>query len=239
MADSAQAPYGERSPDFVIERTHRVASFLRKQGAHMLVIACNTATAAAVQALRSSMHDWPIVGIEPGVKPALGLTRNGQIGVMATAGTLRSAKFNALLDSMCAQAAGNIPIRFHLQACTGLAQAIEQHPLDSPVIDTCIAAHAQPLRQAGCDVVVLGCTHYPLVAEHIGRHFDPDVVFVDTSAAVARRTVQVASSLQLQLTSADSEAGRVTLWSTGDTRALQALTRRWLGLDQAVEQAQI
>ena len=222
LADSGHAPYGERDADFVIERTRRAARFLRERGAQLLVIACNTATAAAVNPLRAELGGWPIVGIEPGIKPALGMTRSGQVGVMATRGTLHSERFAALQTALLAEAPG---VRFHLQACVGLAQAIEQHPLHSPAVAEVIARHTAPLREAGCDVVVLGCTHYPLVAPQIQAQLGPQVQLVDTSQAVARRTAALAAELPI------TETGQPdALYTTGDPAPLQALAERWAGV---------
>lgn len=120
VADSAYAPYGERSEAEIIARTEQISDFLRANGAEVLVIACNTATAAAVHHVRQAYPNWPVVGVEPGLKPAVQLTRNGHIGVMATTGTLRSEKFQRLM----AQHGNDVSV--HLQACPGLAHAIEQ-----------------------------------------------------------------------------------------------------------------
>lgn len=230
FADSGHAPYGERDAAFIAERTARAARFLRAQGAQLLVIACNTATAAAVAGLRQAMPDWPIVGLEPGIKPALALTRCGDVGVMATQGTLHSARFMLLRDRLAATAPG---VRFHLQACVGLAQAIEQHALDGPEIGECIQHHAAPLRAAGCDVVVLGCTHYPLVADRIQAALGDGVQLLDTADAVARRTVALAAALPAQ----PHESAGCTLWTTGDVSRLQQAAERWIGLQAPAHQA--
>lgn len=229
FADSGHAPYGERDAGFVANRSARAARFLQAQGAQMLVIACNTATAAAVASLRQAMPHWPIVGLEPGIKPALGLTRCGHVGVMATQGTLQSPRFVTLRNRMAAAAPG---VRFHLQACVGLAQAIEQHALDGPQVGECIDQHAAPLREAGCDVVVLGCTHYPLVAGRIQAALGHGVRLVDTADAVARRTAALAAALPAQ----SVDAGCM-LWTTGDARRLQEAAERWVGIRAPVQRA--
>lgn len=231
LADSGHAPYGERDADFVVERTRRAARFLRERGAQLLVIACNTATAAAVNPLRAELASWPIVGIEPGIKPALALTRNGHIGVMATRGTLHSERFVALQAMLAAEAPD---VRFHLQACVGLAQAIEQHPLHSPAVAEVIARHTAPLREAGCDVVVLGCTHYPLVAPQIQAKLAPGVQLVDTSQAVARRTAALAAELPA-IAAVQPDA----LYTTGDPGPLQALAERWAGVRALAQRVKI
>jgi len=218
VADSGHAPYGERSDAAIVARARHIAGHLRAAGAELLVIACNTATAAAVQALRDADPALPVVGIEPGLKPAIVRTRNGRIGVMATTATLASAGFGRLLQRHAAGSA------LTLQSCTGLADAIEAGPLDSPLIARRIAQHTQPLRAADCDVVVLGCTHYALVAPAIQAALGPQVVLIDTAAAVARHTATRAAALPRR-----SSAG-LAMWSSGDAQALADFAARWLGM---------
>lgn len=221
VADSGFAPYGEREAAFVRQRSQAIAQFLRRQGAELLVVACNTATAAAVQDLRERFAGWPIVGVEPGVKPAAAATRNGRIGVLATEGTLRSGRFQLLAQAHAAH------VQLYLQPCPGLAAAIEQGDLDAPELLTTVARCCQPLRAAAVDTVVLGCTHYPFVAHHIQAALGPSVRLIDTAEAVARRT----SQLLPHPTPARRQPAHdepVRLWTTGDAALLGALTRRWL-----------
>lgn len=227
VADSGHAPYGERDPAFVLDRSRRIARFLQRHGARLIVIACNTATAAAAHALRQTLSHVPIVGIEPGIKPAAALTTNGRIGVMATHGTLASGKFRALLQQVAASAPPQRPLHFELQACAGLAQAIERHAPESEEVAACIATHAAPLRAAGCDVVVLGCTHYPLVAGQIQQALDPGVRLLDTSQAVARRTASLIDAMPGR--SSDPGGPALRLWSTGETAVLERLAARSFG----------
>jgi glutamate racemase len=210
--DAQHAPYGERDDAFIVERLRRFATLLREAGAQLLVIACNTATAAAIDALRQAHADWPIVGIEPAVKPAAALTRTGHVGVMATGSTLRSARLRRLLE----QHAGGVTL--HLQPCPGLADAIERG--EAGALHETVQLHCAPLRAAGCDVVVLGCTHYPLAAASIAQALGPDVVLLDPAEAVARR---VASLLPPQPALAFATPTLpIGLWTSGD---LQRLTR--------------
>lgn len=224
VADSGHAPYGERDVEFVIERSQRIARFLLQRGAQLLLVACNTATAAAAQALREAHPDTLIVGIEPGLKPAVGLTRNRRVGVMATSLTLASAKFQRLL---LAQAYG---IELHLQACPGLADAIESGDLQSPGLRALVQAYCEPLRRAQVDVVALGCTHYPfvreLILEAMGRH----VVLVDTAEAVVRHSITLMRGVP-EVTLGDGDERPLQLWSSGDPQRLAAFARRWLGLN--------
>jgi glutamate racemase len=216
VADSAHAPYGERSDEFITERSHRVASHLLAQGASLLVIACNTATAIAAASLRARWPKVPIVAVEPGIKPAVALTRNGHIGVMATPATLRSDKFRRLLT---AHGAG---ISVHLQPCPGLAGLIEQGNSQDPSLLALVDQFSRALKQAGVDTVVLGCTHYPFVAAQIQAAFGDSVMLVDTADAVAR---QAARLLGPQRSTATR---RVVLQTTGNATHLRRLARYWL-----------
>lgn len=221
LADSAHAPYGERTPAYVLDRSRRILAHLRGQGATGLVIACNTATAIAVAVLREEAPDFPIVGVEPGLKPAAAGTRNGRIGVMATPGTLASEKFARLVAS---QAAGRVVVP---RPCPGLARLIEQGDLQAQALQAAIAEHTGALREAGVDTVVLGCTHYAFVHDAIQAAMGPDVRIVDTAEAVARHAVS-----RLQVGDADAVP---RLQTTGDPDRLRAVARAWLPFDVTVE----
>lgn len=228
-ADSAHAPYGERTAQDVSARTHRITAQLREQHRiDALVVACNTATAHAIDDLRKAYPDLPIVGVEPALKPAAALSRSGGIGVLATRGTLDSARFAQLRDRLVAASAPR-PLRFSCQPCDGLAAAIERH--DLPTIEALGTRYVRELLQAPhgdqpIDTLVLGCTHYPFAAELLGRLSGPDVTLVDTGAPVARRTREV---LGLPLTP-DAPAVPPLLLSSGDPSALAQAAQRWLGL---------
>jgi glutamate racemase len=229
VADSAHAPYGERSDDYIHQRTHRIASHLLAEGADLLVIACNTATAVAVASLRERWPQVPIVAVEPGIKPAVALTRNGRIGVMATPATLRSEKFRHLLT---AHGAG---IEVHLQPCPGLAGQIEHGNAEAPALLALIDQFSQPLKQAGVDTVVLGCTHYPFVRDQIQRAFGDAVVLVDTAEAVARQTARLLPAASAR--AHNDRTPRISLVTTGDAARLEHLARHWLRFECTVAHA--
>lgn len=223
VADSGYAPYGERDERYVIERSRVLTAHLLREGAQLIVVACNTATAAAVRALREEHPGLQFVGVEPGIKPAIALTRNGSIGVMATRGTLASDKFRQLVNSH-AQGA-----QLHLQACAGLAHAIESGDADSAEVLALVDRYTAPLREAGVDTVVLGCTHYPFVAQHIQKALGAGVRLVDTADAVARRVQQLATSLRAA--DKESAAPPARLWTTGDLSTLELVAGRWLDFE--------
>lgn len=223
VADSGHAPYGERDDAFVIDRAVRVTEHLLDRGAKLIVVACNTATAVAIEALRTRWPATRFVGVEPGLKPALAASRNGRIGVMATRATLASARFRRLVEQ---HARG---VELHLQACVGLARALESGDPDGGEVRSLVNHHVAPLRAAGVDVVVLGCTHYPFAASWIQQALGPEVVLIDTADAVARRAVELMGTLD-----ASVEPDAIAeLWTTGELAALQRASASWL--DFAVE----
>lgn len=229
VADSAHAPYGERPDEEIAERVRAIARFLLDRGAQMLVLACNTATAAAVAVLRAEHPGVPIVGVEPGLKPAVAASRNGRVGVMATTGTLRSRRFRELVERH-GGSAQVVP-----QACPGLADAIETGALDDPALAALVERHAAPLRDAGVDAVALGCTHYPFVARLIAQALGPDVQLIDTAEPVARRGSDLLRQAGVDVDAAPAaevaDVDRLELWTSGDPARLAAFASRWLGWD--------
>ena len=223
LADSRFAPYGEREQEFVVERARIVAQrFLDEHAIKALVVACNTATAAAIHLLRGELPGLPIIGVEPALKPALTLTRTGRIGVLATRATLASAKFGALHDDVRSQA------EFALQACDGLADAIESHDvarIDALCSDYILALGRTGSTPGAIDTLVLGCTHYPFAHQQLQALVGPTVRLVETGEPVARQTRRLlAAAGMLKATG----TGSVTLQSTGDLAALERTASRWL-----------
>lgn len=222
LADSANAPYGDRSEAFIVERSQRIAQHLVAQGAKLLVVACNTATAAAVASLRERWPALPIVGVEPGLKPAAAATRNGRVGVLATTGTLRSEKFRQLL------ARQSDAVQITAQPCPGLVDLIERGALDTAELRAMVERCCAPLREAGVDTVVLGCTHYPFVQHLIAAAMGPQVQIIDTADAVARRAAQLWQASGAAHVTDDTAGDAVRLETTGDVAALQRVAASWL-----------
>jgi glutamate racemase len=223
VADAGHAPYGERSAEHVIERSRRVASHLIDGGAQFLVIACNTATAVASQLLREAWPQTPIVGVEPGIKPAMLATRNGRIGVMVTRATLGSEKFKRLAAAL------------HLRACDGLAAAIEQGQFDNPEMLALVETHCAPLRERGADTVVLGCTHYSFVRQLIQAAMGEAVQIVDTAEAVARHAARItARTTRPDVSNTPGQSGLLKLQTTGDAARFQRFSQAWLATRTAV-----
>lgn len=241
LADSGNAPYGDAKGEaFVQQRTLAIAHWLRAQhGIKALVVACNTATAAAVERLRATLPDLPAIGVEPALKPAAACSQTHHVGVLATRGTVGSARFQRLL------AAHSAHTRFAVQPCDGLARAIEQsteEPLpaaeSAAKIRALCAQYTGALGQFGLktgeiDTLVLGCTHYVFAKDALRTLVGPDVQILDTGAAVARQTRRILTQAG---TLADEQAaaeGRIRLYTTGRLDALQAAAGRWLDLPAA------
>ena len=233
IADSGHAPYGERDAAHVRARSRVITAHLVQQNIQALVIACNTATAAAINELRADYPLLPIIGVEPALKPAALLSRTRRVGVMATRSTLSSARFKALLEALAGQA------EFVLQPCDGLADAIEQAvhaPQGSADAMKIVAACARHTRAMGTfglkdgeiDTLVLGCTHYPFASEVLRDMLGAKVQLVDTGTPVARQT-----RLRLGV-SASIGTGQLTLFTTGQASTLRAAVQRWLQLDSTV-----
>jgi glutamate racemase len=217
FADTRFLPYGDRPEHFLRARGVRIAEALAASGAKALVIACNTATAAAAEAIRASIA-LPVVALEPGVKPAVALSQRGVIAVLATTRTLASERFQRLVGQ-------HAP---HLQvipvACPGLAEAIEMQGPASPEVDRLIERFVGPLAAAGVDVLVLGCTHYPWVAEAIARRL-PGCQLLDTGAPVARQLERLLAAGHLL----GGGGGRLTVATSGAPASVHATVSRLWG----------
>ncbi|MEJ6022781.1 glutamate racemase [Ramlibacter sp. PS4R-6] len=182
FADTEHAPYGERDEAFVAQRSLAITrKFIEEDGANLVVVACNTATAAAIHLLREAYPQIPFVGVEPPLRPAVAVTRTRQVGVMATRGTLASAKFRALHESLAASG-----VRFILQPCDGLALAIETNDA-ARVRELCERYVGAVQAQGDVDTLVLGCTHYALVDDVLQAAAGDGVRLVEPGVPVARR----------------------------------------------------
>ena len=220
VADSKFAPYGNKTPEFIQERALWIADFLIGKGAKALVVACNTATAAAVDLLRQKYH-LPIIGMEPAVKPAAAASKTGVIGVLATSGTLKSAQFAALLEHYGQQ------VEVVTQACHGLVECVERGELDSTATQDLLASYVQPLIAAGADTIVLGCTHYPFVRPLIENLVGDDVVLIDTGAAVAKELKRRLEDARLL--NAETQIGQVGFWSNSTHADAEDIVMRLWG----------
>jgi len=211
VADTAYIPYGCKPPEQVLARCLAVAGFFEKQQVKALVVACNTATAVAIETLRQRTA-VPVIGMEPAIKPAALGSRNGVVGVLATTATLGSGKFNGLKSQFDQHA------RILVQPCPGLVEQVEQGRLSDEETRAMLACYLQPLLDSGIDTLVLGCTHYPFLLPLIRQIVGDAIDVIDTGAPIARQ-------LQRQLEARDLLAppgvGAVEFWTTGAAAQVQ------------------
>ena len=219
IADSKHAPYGNKTADEITARCFEIADFLITKDVKALVVACNTATAAAIDAMRKR-YTLPIIGMEPAVKPAAEASKNGIIGVLATVGTLKSAQFAALLESYGRN------VKVVTQACIGLVECIERGELDTPETKALIRQYCLPLLAEGADTIVLGCTHYPFVKDAIREIVGKETSLIDTGAAVANQLKRQLEEKGLLSTSV--QKAEVHFWTNSESEtAKEVIEALW------------
>ena len=214
VADSRYAPYGSKTPEEIQSRCFEIADFLTAKGVKAIVVACNTATAAAIDAMRAK-YDLPIFGMEPAVKPAAEASKNGIIGVLATVGTLQSAQFAGLLESYGRN------VKVVTQGCVGLVECIERGELNAENTVNLLKQYCQPLLEEGADTIVLGCTHYPFVKPLIQQIVGDNVTLIDTGAAVAKHLQKRLAALDLL--AVPDQAGAVKFWTNNQAADAKAV----------------
>lgn len=229
VADSANAPYGNKLESFIYQRCLNISGFLVEKEVSLIVIACNTATAVAVERLRDVIN-IPIVAIEPALKPASFKTQSGKIGVLATASTLNSQPYNKLVTNFA-----NKIVCFE-QAAHGLVEQVEAGWLDGEETESLLNRYLQPMLQEGVDSIVLGCTHYPFLLPAISKITGSDIEIIDTGVAVAEQVKRV-----LKQNMGDKpllkSAKRVSdqYFSSGDIKHTQKMIKQLLGMSVEVE----
>ncbi|MFW5722368.1 MAG: glutamate racemase [Desulfohalobiaceae bacterium] len=206
VADSLHAPYGEKSEAAILKRCRAVCSYFVGQRAKAVVVACNTATAAAAAALRDCIA-VPVIGVEPGLKPAAAVSTGKSVGILATAATLKSAKYAALVRD------NGSSVTIHAQACPGLVELIEQGGYRGSRVRDMVRSYLDPLLDKNVDTIVLGCTHYPLIAPVIRELTQGAATVVETGEAVARHLENTLRSRNLLAESGQSGSTRIC--STG------------------------
>lgn len=215
VADQAHIPYGPRPASEILSFTAEITRFLVQRGSKLIVVACNTATAAALDDLRLMFPDVPFVGMEPAVKPAALATRSGKVGVLATPSTLNSNRYAGLM----ARYAGGIQV--YEDPCRGLVQLIEAGALNAPETRDLLRGVVEPMLSEGVDTLVLGCTHYPFIRPLLEEISGEDVAIIDPAPAVARHTQFVLQ--QHLLTAPGEQQGVLRCFTSGDPRQLEQL----------------
>lgn len=208
IADQANLPYGGRPASELIAFSERITSYLLQRGCKLIVVACNTASGAALYPLRQRWPQVPFVGMEPAIKPAAAATQTGVVGVLATRGTLTGQ----LYENVKARHASSVTV---LEvAAHGLVAAVEANTLNQPAIRTQLAAELAPLLAAGVDQLVLGCTHFPFAASLITDLVGPSVTLIDPAPAIARQVERLLTRHDLHTPAPPT--GNLTFHTTGD-----------------------
>lgn len=214
VADSGHCPYGGRPADAIVARAVAITDFLITRGAGLIVVACNTATIAAVEHLRAN-YSLSFVGMEPALKPAVAATKSGIVGVLATGAALAGDKWLRLVDRHKGQ------VRVITQPCPGWVEQVERGALDEAETRALVLRDTRPLVEAGADVLVLGCTHYPFLRPLIAEAVGEQVLLLDTGEAVARRAASLAGA-------SSGERGRIEWFTSGAPEAMQDVgSRLW------------
>ncbi len=188
IADTANAPYGEKTKEQITDFSIAITEyFINTHNIDALVVACNTATSAAIAELRKKYPNLIIVGTEPGLKPAISHSKTKKVGILATPATLNGEKYKCLVDELCNQ----YSVEVFEQACDGLVQQIEKGEIDTPQTISMLEHWLAPMRDANVDTIVLGCTHYPLVSKAIERVMRHPVALVQTADAISKRLLSL------------------------------------------------
>jgi glutamate racemase len=225
VADTAYAPYGERSAAEITARTQALAASLVAHGAKALVVACNTATVVAVEHLRQRFT-LPIVAIEPAIKPAVALSRSGVVGVLATAATVASTS----VQRLCREWAGQATV--HLVACPGWVEQVERGELHTEHTRALVATQVQPLLGKGADTLVMGCTHFPFLRAAIETVAGSNVHLVDPAPAVAQQLLRRLAAAGIQRTV--GPVGATAFFTTGQCEAVRPVLRGLWGAEVGV-----
>lgn len=223
LADAAFCPYGPRPIDGIRDRALACSTWLYHQGAQVVVVACNTATSAAIADVRAALP-IPVVGMEPGIKPAIAATRNRRIGVLATDGTLSGPRFATLVQRF----ADGVEVQ--TVPAPGLVTQVEAGDLDGPETRRLLGQYFAPLQDRAIDTLVLGCTHFPFLAPLIRELAGPDVALIDTGPAVARQVTHIVHSGNVA-----PGCSRLRFVTTGDPAQAAPVFERLCGAAQAVE----
>jgi glutamate racemase len=224
FGDTAHCPYGMRSDAEITELTCRACQFLLEQGAKLIVIACNTASQAALNSLRASFS-LPFIGVVPAVKPAARATKKGRVGVAATNQAAKAIYLRQLIDEF----AGGIEV--FAVGCPELVTLVERGELDGPAVEEAVRHALHPLLKESVDVIVLGCTHFPALRPVIERVAHNAVQVIDSGMAIARRTHSVldAEALMRRVQPGFMAGGELQVWCSGDPGAFSNVASKLLG----------
>jgi glutamate racemase len=235
FADTAHCPYGVRSDNEIIELSVDICRFLIEQGVKLIVVACNTASQAALNSLRATFTSTRFVGVVPAVKPAARATKKGRIGIVATNQAAKALYLQQLIDEF----AGGI--QAYAVGCPELVTLVEQGELEGPIVEDTVKRALQPIIREDVDVIVLGCTHFPALRPVIGRVTAHKIHIIDSGAAVARRTHYVLGTEGLIQPNNTSYAqiGNLTVWCSGDAHVFGNVAKKLTGYSISAQQVRL
>lgn len=210
VSDSGYCPYGPKSKEYIIDRCSKISQFIINEGADIIVVACNTATAAAIKTLRTEFS-IPFVGMEPAVKPAALHSKSGVIGVLATKGTFKGELYIGTLQKFASD------IKVLEQIGEGLVEIVEQGKTDTPQAEKLLRTYVEPMLQAGADHIVLGCTHYPFLTDIVSKIAGETVAVVNPAPAIAKRTLDLLQEIGHET---DDTNGNNVFYTTGQNLIL-------------------
>lgn len=225
IADSRNAPYGNKSDSYIRQRSAEISNFLVDNQVSAIVVACNTATAAAVQNIRDSLS-IPVVAVEPGLKPASLQTKTGKIGVLATASTLKSTQYKNLASRFSKD------VTFYEQAAYGLVEQIEAGKLEDASTYNLVREYLQPMLEQGVDSIVLGCTHYPFLLKVFRDIAGSEINIIDTGGAISDQLIRVMSTT---ISHQQEPAQADIYYSSGDIHHAQDMINRLMGVQVTVK----
>lgn len=227
LADKKYVPYGEKETSFIIERCIKIADYFLAQSVKVMVIACNTASAAASTVLRERYPQLPIIAVEPAIKPAVQVTQSKKIGVLATTSTIKSIKFASLIERFA------VGVEVYAQPCPGLVDCIEQGDLMGDTIKQLLQSYVQILLDKGCDTIVLGCTHYPFLRPLMSQFLPKNVQVIDTGEPVARYLSDILNKLGAN---SDKRQASIDLVTTGSLSNFnEVVSHLWLDTATSIQ----
>ncbi len=227
VADQSHVPYGPRNVDEIRSFSEGISRFLISRNSTLIVIACNTASAAALKYLRQKFPEIPFVGMEPAVKPAAENTISGIVGVLATPATLQGALYSSVVQRF---AAGVTVLQ---DTCPGLVSCIERGELSSPETEAILSRALLPMLEKGIDTVVLGCTHYPFVIPLIRKIAGPEIRIIDPAPAIAK---QVGRLINYETVSEPGSDPKLEYFTTGNSAEMKQLLPKLIGSDGVVQE---
>lgn len=218
LADSAHCPYGVKPVEEIRRRSLEITDFLISLGVKMVIVACNSACVAGLDEVRAKHREIPVVGVEPAIKPAHEITRNGKVGVLATNMTLTGERFSVLVEKY---ATG---VEVYTQPAPGLVEIVEEGKVETPETEALLRQYLQPLLGKGIDTLVLGCTHYPFLRGVAQKICGPNVIILDTGLAVAKQTARVLALRDLA--TVKTAPGKETFYTSGNPDLVTGVIRK-------------